>query len=98
MLDPEVALDVIVVGVGAGADATAAADERDRAARLGRAVNVFIPGGEPGPAVVHRALDGQYDLVVLPGERRDEGWAREVLAHAPCPVSVVAQPPEPVTA
>lgn len=99
MLDPDVALDVIAVPPGS---ADAVADDVERAAHVGRGVDVFL-ATDPGPDVIRRALDGQYDLVLVrsdprPGRAEPEDWVREVMDHAPCPVSVVARPPLPVTA
>jgi nucleotide-binding universal stress UspA family protein len=96
MLAPEVALDV--VPIPSQAPALAARDglreDQERAARVGRNVNLVATEAQSPPEVVRLARTGAYDLlvVVTPTVGGDDRLASYVRQYAPCSVFLAAHP------
>jgi len=62
------------------------------AVRLGRSTQVYASGGDIATAIVQRADQGQYDLVIVtPGTTAGaRSWVSELTERAPCAVAVLA--------
>ncbi len=106
MLDPAVRLDLVAVPAaepGAADPAELVREDRERAEHVGREVQLFPADGDPGAQVIRIAAQGRYDLVIvlsgsqpLRAGRDGTTWVENVMHHAPCPVSLLAQPEMPV--
>ncbi len=103
VLDPQVALDVVVVTADAAEVANGhdlVQQDQERAARLGRELQVYPVKGELGPGIVRLAQEGHYDLIILaaPVDRPRNGsqswsaWTDHVLHQAHCPVFLAMHP------
>jgi nucleotide-binding universal stress UspA family protein len=107
MLDPEVVLDLALIGPTEGPSAEASSSNHDlvrhdqeRAEKLGREVRTHALADEPGAKLVQLAREGGYDLIIVapsPDAPRDRGfacplWTDFVVTHAHCPVFLVAPP------
>jgi hypothetical protein len=101
MLDPGVELKVLVLPPEddiASADALHAIEDQSR--QVGRKVAVQMLNGNRGPDIVQQAMDGGFDLIVLPlAEEMDFGrpvslpaWIQHVLQNAHSRVLLVANP------
>jgi amino acid transporter len=107
-LDPEITVTLIDVAEGA-AEGDGAPDESreivargiERALELGRSVDAVVAAGDPGPAIVKAATEGNFDAIFmsLRGEYRKRDTmvlaptTSYVLAHAPCRV-ILGFPPK----
>ncbi len=101
MLDPQVVLDLVLVGpAGAAADGNGAlARDRTLATKLGREMEVHPAAGQAGAEVVRLAREGRYDLVILalqggpdPQASAWQGLTQHVLHNASCRVFLASQP------
>lgn len=102
MLDPQVALDLVIVGRSSAEKngSSLIEQDRERAGRLGRDIQVITVTGELGPGIVRLARDGGHDVIVLAapmdGPRHADShwsqWSDHVLQHAHCPVFVAMHP------
>jgi nucleotide-binding universal stress UspA family protein len=80
--------------------------DQELAKRLKRELEVHLPDGDLGPAIVKLAREGCYDLIVLSlleGRSLDRdqpglAWMDYLLQHAHCPVFLAAQPVIPTEA
>jgi nucleotide-binding universal stress UspA family protein len=99
MLDPQVGLDLVLVGQGSAPGQPNGTLDRDRALaeKLGRELESHTIHADPGPEVVRLAQQGDYDLVILAmqGGQQAAAWQefmQYLLRNAPCPVFLAAQP------
>jgi nucleotide-binding universal stress UspA family protein len=99
MLDPQVGLDLVLVGQGSAPGQANGRLDRDRALaeKLGRELETHATQGEPGPEVVRLARQGDYDLVILAmqGGQQAAAWqefTQHLLRNAPCQVFLASQP------
>ncbi len=100
MLDPQVDLALVPLAPPDGQDVLA--EDRERARRLGRELEVLPTPADRGPEIVRLAREGQYDLVIVPlplerpaGAGRWEPWTDYVLDNAHCEVLLASHPPIP---
>jgi hypothetical protein len=99
MLDEEVVLDMAAT-LSASKSQVRKAIKRDeeRAKRIGREMQVHYASGDPGADIVRFALEGQYEVIVLPlPDERPDGlhwpeWIGHVLNNAHCRVFMAANP------
>jgi amino acid transporter len=70
--------------------------DQARAHKLGREIELFAMDGDWGAAVVQKAKEGHYDLIILPlpaeEDPKRQRWIDEIRASAPCQVALVALP------
>lgn len=100
MLDPEVVLDLVPILDGDEEQRRlyreAIEQGRERAANLGRHVELLEIGTEWGEEIVKLARERKADAIVLPQhvvDGKPEGdWRKFVLHHAHCPVLLIAPP------
>jgi hypothetical protein len=101
MLDPQVALGVVVLPNGDGPpDLTPVQQDQERAAKLDRQLSVLRLEKGDGPEIVAQALAGQYDAIILPlpqESRSDplghlDARGRYIVEHAHCRVLLVSTP------
>jgi hypothetical protein len=100
-LDPAVEFKVLVLPPEPD---TPSVDARhaveDQARQVGRKVAIEPLQGDPGPAIVHQAKEGGFDLIVLPlPDELDRArqivvppWIQHVLQNAHCRVLLAANP------
>jgi hypothetical protein len=103
MIAPDVHLDLVPATV----EGTLPAGDRDpvhldqqRAAQLGRSVQLLAEQPQSGPEIVRLAREGNYDVLVLPWPDADwtpataaaDEWVNYVRHHAPCSVFLAAHP------
>jgi amino acid transporter/nucleotide-binding universal stress UspA family protein len=104
MLDAEVVLGLVSL-VPPGSDPydgpAVVHQDKQRAAKLGRPLQVYDAKGTPGPEIVRLARDGQYDLIILavPQEHGNlrgalslDDRADYVVRHAHCRVQLAVAP------
>ncbi len=102
-LDPDVVLDVVLVGSDASANGNSGSlpnflmQDVDQAEKIGRQVAVLEIEGAPGPAIVRLAIERDYDLIVLDwllaaGAQQLPAWQQYVLEHAACAVCPISLP------
>jgi amino acid transporter len=103
MLDPDVALGLVCL-VPPGSEPhngpSVIQQDRQRAAKLGRQLQVFEPAGDAGPEIARLAREGQYDLIIfgLPEEQPGglpsliDRRAEYLLKNAHCRVFLAAAP------
>jgi amino acid transporter len=105
-LDPAVPLTLIIVPNAEGGNGIGTADRvRAQSEQVDRKVTVQAVTGDPGPAIVARANDGQFPLVVLglPGDTphgrvlRLPGWVEHVLQNVHGRVFLATTPAMPQT-
>lgn len=103
MISGAVQLDIVPVAaaetsiVGPGEQVQA---DQQRAARLGRTVELLADAPQDGPGIVRLARAGSYDVLVLPwsdatlspGESGEQNWLNYVRQNAPCSVFLAAHP------
>jgi len=109
MLDAEVALDFVTVPPierQTPNDQDVIQQDQELAKRLKRELEVHLPNGDLGPAIVNLARDGCYNLIILSllegrsldTDQRGLAWLDYLLQHAHCPVFLAAQPVIPTEA
>jgi nucleotide-binding universal stress UspA family protein len=103
MLDPEVVLGIVPV-VPPGSDPlnghSVVHQDQERARQLGRALSVLDLKSADGPAIVQRAREDQYDLIILPMPDESavdsvlplDPRTRHVITHAHCRVFLATAP------
>ncbi|MDD5323070.1 MAG: universal stress protein, partial [Methylococcales bacterium] len=103
MLDPEVVLDFVTVPPVEHQPPNNhdfIRQDQELAKRLKRELEVHLPDGDLGPAIVNLARERCYDLIILSlleGRSLDRdqprlAWLDYLLQHAHCPVFLAAQP------
>jgi amino acid transporter len=102
MLDPQVLLAVVpVVAVGQEPlnGHSLVKQDQERAHQLGRELQMVEVSGDIGAAIVRKAQEGEYDLIILalPAEISSQGTpvderSMHILRHAHCRVFLAAAP------
>jgi amino acid transporter/nucleotide-binding universal stress UspA family protein len=101
MLDPDVALGLVPLVPAAEANgASLVRQDQERAANLGRQLQLLEAKHDTGAEIVRLAREGQFDLIILCLSHDSHGGppalldlrTEHVLRHAHCPVFLAAAP------
>ncbi len=103
MLACDVALDIVPVAPPDSSllgDRAAIEKDQQRAAQLGRTVQLLAEANQSGPDIVRLAAEGTYDLLVLPWSEEtcaetapgSGHWSDYVRQHSPCSIFLAVHP------
>jgi nucleotide-binding universal stress UspA family protein len=107
MLDPTVSLAFVRLETGAttnGHENSIFQHDLDKAEKLGRQLEVVPLSGEPGSGIVQLALEGKFDVIILPipldrpldKDGTSGDYTKYVVRNAHCRVFLAAPPPIPI--